>query len=156
MRNEWSLTLSGERTPRLTQPARGMFLRRSKVWRNGRDGSYMISDRIYPAKKVAELGIPSSVGRNFPSNDYVIALAGPPDGIDSILLHEDTPFRTVKYIKLRVPLSPTPGCRPRSKLDLHPPIGVHSPMSTDIEWINSVSTYSFNSPTNLARDSSMG
>jgi len=98
MRNEWSLTLSGERTPRLTQPARGMFLRRSKVWRNGRDGSYMISDRTYPTKKVAELEIPSSLGRNFPSNDYVIALAGPPDGIDSILVHEDTPFRTVKYI----------------------------------------------------------
>ncbi len=95
MRNGWSLTLSGKRTPRSTQLARGMFLRRSKVWRNGRDGSYTISDRTYPTKKVAELEIPSSLGRNLPSNDYVIALAGPPDGIDSVLLHEDTHFRTV-------------------------------------------------------------
>jgi len=86
MRNEWSLTLSGERTPRFTQPARGMFLRRSKVWRNGRDGSYrwwrswtsMISDHIYPTKKGVELEIESSLGRNFPSNDYVIAPAGAP------------------------------------------------------------------------------
>ena len=38
MRYEWSLTLSGDWTPLFTQPARGMFLRRSKKWRNGTDG----------------------------------------------------------------------------------------------------------------------
>ena len=93
MRNEWSLTLSGERTPRFTQPARGMLLRRSKVWRNGRDGPYrrwqswtsMNPDFMYPTKKGVELGILSSLGRNFPPNDYVIAPAGPP---------EDSPFGT--------------------------------------------------------------
>jgi hypothetical protein len=135
MRNEWSLTLSGERTPRLTQPARGMFLRRSKVWRNGRDGSYkwwrswisIISDRAYPRKNRVELEIPSFLGRNFPSNDYVIAHQTVPISICCMRVA----FPNCEMYKLRVSLSSTPGCRPRSKLDLHPPIRVHSPMSTD-------------------------
>jgi hypothetical protein len=39
IRHMWSLTLSGPGTPRKTQPARGRFLRRSMMWRNGRTDS---------------------------------------------------------------------------------------------------------------------
>lgn len=87
--------------------------------------------------------IPSSLGRNFPTNDYVITPAGPPDGIDSILLHQETPFRTVKYI------SYGDRCHPLQAVDL---VQTGSPSSDwgpqpyvhgQIEWINSVSTYSF-------------
>jgi hypothetical protein len=45
MRHMWSLTLSGPCTPRKTQPARGRFLRRSMMWRNGRTES-IIDDSI--------------------------------------------------------------------------------------------------------------
>lgn len=143
MRNEWSLTLSDERTSRLIQLARGMFLRRFKIWRNDKDDSYMISNRTYPTKKIAKMEIPSSLDRNFLSNDYVIALAKSSNDIDSILLHEDTPFRTVKYISYEY------CCHSLQVVDLvqtGSPFFDWSPqpyVHEQIEWINSMSTYFF-------------